>query len=81
MFLRETRSGDLVEVLDLEQLSNPFRDKVKVQYQHGEDLLEPELMAKSTLNFPSGEALPQCWLDGHYRDKQIFARRAGRTAR
>ncbi|GAA5217051.1 acetyltransferase [Corallincola platygyrae] len=74
MLLRETQSGDLVDVVDMSALTNPFIDQVLVQYQHGEDLLEPEVLSKSQLRFPSGEGLPVCWSDGHYRDKQVFSR-------
>jgi hypothetical protein len=74
MFLAETHSGDLVEVLDLSNLANPFEDCVKVQYQRGEDLADPEIVSKRELSFPSGEPLPQCWLDSHYRDLKIFSR-------
>lgn len=69
MFLSEKKSGDLVEIIDTHELSNPFKTKLLVQFQRGEDLAEPEIMEKSELCFPSGEALPTCWLDGHYRIK------------
>ncbi|MBY5991471.1 acetyltransferase [Ferrimonas balearica] len=69
MLLRETESGDLVEVADTSALINPFVDSVMVQYQCGEDLADPELCTKDHLSFPSGEALPICWKDGFYRQK------------
>lgn len=74
MFLSEAKSGDLVEILDMHDLSNPFKQRLRVQFQRGEDLAEPEYMEKSLLCFPSGEQLPLCWLDGHYRDAKVFAR-------
>ncbi len=67
MFLKQTSSGDLVDVIDMSELVNPFGDMVLVQFQRGEDLADPEAIAKSELTFPSGECLPQCWLNGHYR--------------
>ena len=69
MFLSETKTGDLVEIFDTRDLSNPFKTTLLVQFQRGEDLTEPEMIEKSKLCFPSGEALPNCWLDGHYRVK------------
>ncbi|NRA85260.1 MAG: acetyltransferase [Gammaproteobacteria bacterium] len=69
MFLAEIVSGDLVEILDICDLSNPFKTSLLIQFQRGEDLAEPEFMDKSKLCFPSGEDLPNCWLDGHYRIK------------
>ncbi|NRA54128.1 MAG: acetyltransferase [Gammaproteobacteria bacterium] len=69
MFLSEIKSGDLVEVFDTHDLSNPFKTALLVQFQCGEDLIDPEMIDKAKLCFPSGEALPNCWLDGHYRVK------------
>ncbi|GAA4903329.1 acetyltransferase [Ferrimonas pelagia] len=69
MLLREKSSGDLVEVIDSNSLLNPFVDQVKVQFQCGQDLADPEMCDKKGLTFPSGEGLPECWLNGHYRTK------------
>lgn len=38
---------------------------------YGEDLPEPEKLTKSDIYFQSGEFLPQCWLDPHYRDEEL----------
>ena len=35
----------------------------------GEDPMEK--FAKADLQFPSGEPLPRCWLDAHYRDQEL----------
>lgn len=70
MFLRENQSGDLVEVIDLQALTNPFRQQITIQFQHGQDLCDPELIDKDALTFPSGEPLPRCWFDGHYREHE-----------
>ncbi|WP_298442194.1 acetyltransferase [uncultured Ferrimonas sp.] len=67
MLLREQNSGDLVEVIHEPDLLNPFVQQIQVQYQCGQDLADPEVCDKSALAFPSGETLPQCWLNGHYR--------------
>ncbi|GAA5187666.1 acetyltransferase [Ferrimonas gelatinilytica] len=69
MLLRDKNTGDLVEVMDDNGLHNPFVDRVKVQYQCGQDLADPELCDKQSLVFPSGEALPECWINGHYRTR------------
>jgi len=29
---------------------------------------DPEKVEKAELLFPSGEALPKCWIDPHYKD-------------
>jgi hypothetical protein len=38
------------------------------RYQQGEEVQDPEKLKKAELIFPSGEALPQSWIDPHYRD-------------
>jgi len=67
MFLRDKNSGDLVEVLDVTELLDPNDDSVRVVPHAGEEKGDPVSARKSALTFPSGEALPACWLDPHYR--------------
>ena len=67
MYLKHLNSGDLVEVLDLRSLADPCRDAVAGRFHAGEELQDPESFAKSGLGFPSGEALPRCWVDAGYR--------------
>lgn len=67
MFLKDKKNGDLVEVLALGELFDPFSGDISGRYQCGEELPEPEFFHKSELIFPSGEALPRCWLDPNYR--------------
>ncbi len=68
MYLKNKTSDDLVEVLTLQDLFDPFQEGVVGRYQQGEEVQDPEKLKKSELIFPSGEALPQCWTDPHYRD-------------
>ena len=37
----------------------------------GEEIQDPEKFNKSDLMFLSGEALPRCWMDSHYRDDEV----------
>ena len=67
MYLKHTGSGDLVEVLDIRALINPKQSKVAGRFHAGEELQDPANFSKSELIFPSGEALPRCWLDANYR--------------
>ncbi len=69
MFLKERSSGDLVEVLTLKDLFDPFQVELVVRDQKGEEVQDPERIKKAELVFPSGEELPKCWIDIHYRDK------------
>ncbi|HDP88709.1 MAG TPA: acetyltransferase [Thioalkalivibrio sp.] len=71
MFLREKKSNHLVEILDTSELFDPTRPELTGRYNWGEDLPEPQPFAKADLIFPSGEALPRCWTDVHYRDNEL----------
>jgi hypothetical protein len=68
MFLKLHQDDDttLVEVLDLTQLFDPFATDVLGRSHAGEELQDPMPVSKAGLVFPSGEALPRCWLDPHY---------------
>lgn len=66
MFLQDKDSGTLVEILDIEALFSPLESAISGQIQSGEDEQTPESFEKKDLIFPSGESLPQCWLDANY---------------
>jgi len=67
MFLKNTDNGDLAQVVELSELTDPNASSVTVRYHAGEEAGEPVSTDKASLNFPSGEALPKCWRDSHYR--------------
>lgn len=67
MYLKHRQSASAVEVLSLEALFDPNLDTVTGRFHAGEELQDPETFAKADLMFPSGEPLPRCWLDPHYR--------------
>ncbi|MCW8830030.1 MAG: acetyltransferase [Gammaproteobacteria bacterium] len=71
MLLREISSGHMVEVLGLVDLINPNTDEVVGRYQEGEDVPDPMKVSKADLVFLSGEGLPRCWTDPHYRDDEL----------
>ena len=48
MFLKEARTGDLVDVVDMASLVNPFSQHVTVQYQSGEDLARRDRVHQQT---------------------------------
>lgn len=70
MFLKIRHDDDtsLVEVLDLKQLFDPFASRVEARIHAGEELQDPQALAKANLFFPSGEDLPRCWVDPHYAE-------------
>ena len=69
MFLKDRKTGDVVEILDLGALFDPNRDAVEGRFHAGEEMQEPAPFGKATLLFPSGENLPRCWLDPDYRSR------------
>ena len=68
MFLQHQPSGALVEILSIQSLFDPNQVKVEGRFHAGEEMQDIEYFTKSHLEFPSGELLPKCWLDSHYRE-------------
>lgn len=77
MFLKQKGNGKLVEVLGVGDLFNPLHAAIVGRYNVGEELQEAEQFAKADLIFPSGEALPRCWTDVHYRDAEAHHHHKG----
>jgi hypothetical protein len=71
MYLKHRQSGDLVEILDLQGLFDPFKAEVSGRYHAGEEMQDPTMFLKGDLLFPSGEALPLCWTEGKYKEKAL----------
>jgi hypothetical protein len=67
MFLKHRPTGNMVEVTDLALLFDPFKPALRGRLHAGEELQETEDFRKAELVFPSGEALPRCWVDPKYR--------------
>ncbi|MCF2146931.1 acetyltransferase [Desmonostoc muscorum LEGE 12446] len=67
MLLQLKGTSDLVKILEIEELLDPNSDVVHGQDQEGQEEQEPDTFKKENLVFPSGEDLPRCWLDAHYR--------------
>ena len=67
MFLKDTKTGDLVEVTDLPGLFDPCEASVSGRFHAGEEMQEEDGFPRAELVFPSGEGLPRCWTDANYR--------------
>jgi len=67
MFLKDMNNGDLVDVIDVSALMDPSVGDISVRYQSGEEVGDPMAASKERLVFPSGESLPECWRNMHYR--------------
>ncbi len=71
MLLKQKKTGHLLEVTDFIELVNPRAHLLHGRMCYGEELGDPEEFEKSTMCFPSGEDLPRCWTDIHYRDQDL----------
>lgn len=67
MYLKDNKSGDMVEILDVSAAVDPTSDKVAGRFHSGEELQPPAYFEKANLSFPSGESLPACWTNPDYR--------------
>ena len=72
MLFRETKTGHMVDIPSLADLMNMNLAEVNGQYQEGEDPQDPAPIRKASLHFLSGEKLPRCWTDPHYRDSELI---------
>jgi len=71
MLLKQRSNGHLVEVENVRHLFNVFHEEIVGRDQVGEEVQDPETFKKSDLIFLSGEELPRCWTDSHYRDEVL----------
>lgn len=67
MFLKSKSHGELVELLEVQNLYDPFKKEILGRFHAGEEMQEAEIFLKSALIFPSGEDLPKCWIDPDYK--------------
>jgi len=81
MLLKLNSNGKLVDIIDIQALMNPFHHEVSGQVQWGEDLSDPENYSKSELRFLSGEHLPTCWVNSHYREYETSISHLGKENR
>ena len=61
----------MVEVINYVDLIDLNQNQVMGCYQEGEEVQDPDNFDKQDLVFLSGEKLPRCWLDPHYRDDEL----------
>ena len=72
MLLKQKKNGHMIEVTNTIDLINLNIDEVMGCSQEGEEKQDPMPYKKSELIFLSGEALPRCWIDPHYRDDELM---------
>lgn len=66
MLLKSKTDTTLIEISEVDELINPFKDQVEGKIQEGQNEQPSESFSKEDLIFPSGEDLPRCWLDSDY---------------
>lgn len=71
MYLKQKDEHHLIEVLSIKDLVDPLHPGVAGRSHYGEEIQDPENFPKSDLVFLSGEDLPRCWVDVHYRDREV----------
>ncbi len=71
MYLKHKTTGKAVEVLGLTDLFDPLHAQIVGRFHAGEEMQDPEKFDKADLAFCSGEGMPRCWLDAHYRDESL----------
>lgn len=71
MFLNDKLSGHMVEVVGLDDLFDLHKASIVGRYHFGEEVQDPEPFEKRSLTFLSGEPLPSCWTNPHYRDNEL----------
>ncbi|MFI9651859.1 acetyltransferase [Guyparkeria halopsychrophila] len=68
MFLKRKDNDNMIEIIDLETLADPALPSVMGRQHAGEEMQDEESVEKADLEFPSGEPLPRCWIDLHWRE-------------
>ena len=71
MLLKERHSGQMLAVEHITDLFNLNHESISGRFQYGEEEQDPEVFLKTDLVFLSGEELPRCWTDPHYRDDEL----------
>jgi hypothetical protein len=69
MLLKNKKDDGLIEISEVQELIDPFKNQVTGQIQEGQNEQPSEPFNKEDLVFPSGENLPLCWLDSNYKLK------------
>ncbi len=71
MLLKQRSNGHLLEVVNVHDLFNVLHEEIVARDQVGEEMQDAETFKKADLIFLSGEELPRCWTDPHYRDEEL----------
>lgn len=67
MLVKNREDNTLIQVMNAEELIDPFQKSIQGRQKAGEEVQPTQSFEKTGLIFPSGEALPQCWMDPNYQ--------------
>lgn len=70
MLVKNREDNTLIQVIDYEELIDPFQKSIQGKQKAGQEVQPTQSFDKSGLIFPSGESLPECWMDPEYQSKQ-----------
>jgi len=71
MLLRRKSNKHMISITNVSELMDLNFTNVEGKDQTGEEEQDSETYLKSDLVFLSGEELPRCWIDPHYRDQEL----------
>jgi len=66
MLVKDREDQTLIQVMNPEELIDPFKQQIQGRQKAGQEVQPTRAFDKSRLIFPSGETLPQCWMDPEY---------------
>ena len=67
MLVKNREDNTLIQVMNSEELNAPSKESIEGREKAGEEVQPTQNFPKSQLVFPSGESLPQCWLNPDYQ--------------
>ena len=67
MLVKNREDNTLIQVMNSEELIDPSKESIEGREKAGEEVQPTQNFSKSQLVFPSGESLPQCWLNPNYQ--------------
>lgn len=66
MLVKNREDNTLIQVMNADDLIDPFKQSIQGRQKAGQEVQPTQTFDKSRLVFPSGENLPQCWMDPKY---------------
>jgi len=66
MLVKNREDNTLIQVMNADDLIDPFKESIQGRQKAGQEVQPTQTFDKSRLVFPSGENLPQCWMDPEY---------------